>query len=156
VYDFDPTLSVWGVQPINGWIDGMLGLERKTLSILKVLSAVALGLAAVGLFAVLAYSVDRRMGEFGVRIALGATPGNLTWLVMRRGVVLTTLGILAGVAGSVGFNRFLRSLLYETTPYEPGVYLAVAAVLALTAAVACALPARRASRVDVARLLRAE
>ena len=156
VYDFDPNLVVWNVQAMNGWVDGMLGMERLTLSILKVLSAIALALAVVGLFSVLAYTVDRRMGEFGVRMALGATPADLIRLVMRRGVALTAIGIVVGLAGALVFTRFLRSLLYETTPYDPVVYLVVAALLVTAAAVACWLPARRASRVDVARLLRTE
>ena len=156
VYDFDPRLMVWNQGAINEVIDSMLGMERLTLSILKVLSGIALALSIVGLFSVLAYVVDRRMNEFGVRAALGATPADLTRLIMKRGVALAAVGIAAGVAGALGLTRFLRSLLYETPPYDPLVYLAVAAMLLAAAVVACWLPARRAAKVDVARLLKAE
>ncbi len=156
IYDFDPRLVVWNVGPIANWIDGMLSLERMTFAILELLSVIALALAIVGLFSVLAYSVNCRMGEFGLRLALGATPADLAQLVMRRGIVLAAIGIAAGVAGALGLTRFLRSLLYETTPNQPTVYLGVAMVLLVASAVACWLPARRAARTDVARLLRAE
>ncbi len=156
VYEFDPDLSVWQVQAMNGWIDTMQSMERTALAILQLLSGFALVLATVGLFSVLAYTVDRRAGEFGVRLALGATPRNLAGLVLRRGVVLSIVGVGVGVAGALGLTRFLRSLLYETASYEPVVYTAVAAILLVAAVAACWLPARRAARIDVARLLRAE
>lgn len=156
IYDFDPLLLAWNVQSINSGIDGQLWTERLTLSVLQVLSGFALVLAVVGLFSVLAYTVDRRMGEFGVRLALGATPADLTRLVMVRGITLTALGAMLGVAGALGLTRFLQSLLYETAPFDPAVYLAVAAALLAAGAAACWLPARRAARTDVARLLRTE
>jgi putative ABC transport system permease protein len=156
VYDFDPRLIIWNVQPVNGWIQGELYMEQLTLSVLKVLSGIALVLAVVGLFSVLAYAVDRRMSEFGVRIALGATPRDLARLVLRRGMMLAAVGVAAGTAGALGLTRFLQSLLFETAPFDPLVYLAVAAMLLAAAAASCWIPARRAARVDVARLLRAE
>jgi putative ABC transport system permease protein len=156
VYDFDPRLIVWNVQPVNGWIHGSMYMEELTLSVLKVLSGIALVLAVVGLFSVLAYTVDRRMSEFGVRLALGATPRDLARLVLKRGIMLAGVGVAAGTAGALGLTRFLQSLLFETAPFDPLVYLAVAAVLLAAAAASCWIPARRAARVDVARLLRAE
>ena len=156
IYDFDPKLMTGNQSAVKEWMDGMLWTERFTLSILKVLSGIALALTIVGLFSVLAYVVDRRMSEFGVRAALGATPADLTRLIMKRGVALVAVGIAAGVAGALGLTRFLRSLLYETPPYDPLVYSAVAAVLLVAAVAACWLPARRAAKVDVARLLKAE
>ena len=156
IYDFDPKLMTGNQSAVKEWMDGMLWTERFTLSILKVLSGIALALTIVGLFSVLAYVVDRRMSEFGVRAALGATPADLTRLIMKRGVALVAVGIAVGVAGALGLTRFLRSLLYETPPYDPLVYSAVAAVLLVAAVAACWLPARRAAKVDVARLLKAE
>ena len=156
VYDFDPRLIVWNVQPVNGWIHGSMYMEELTLSVLKVLSGIALVLAMVGLFSVLAYTVDRRMSEFGVRLALGATPRDLARLVLKRGIMLAGVGVAAGTAGALGLTRFLQSLLFETAPFDPLVYLAVAVVLLAAAAASCWIPARRAARVDVARLLRAE
>ena len=115
-------------------------MEQLTLSVLKVLSGIALVLAVVGLFSVLAYAVDRRMSEFGVRIALGATPRDLARLVLRRGMMLAAVGVAAGTAGALGLTRFLQSLLFETAPFDPLVYLAVAAVLLAAAAASCWIP----------------
>lgn len=154
VYGFDPKLVVDNVHTVDEWIGGATHTARFALSILKVLSGMAL--ATVGLFSVLAYTVDRRRGEFGVRLALGATPTHLTRLVLRRCFTLSALGIVAGMAGAAGLTRFLQSLLYATTPYDPAVYLIVAAVLLLASVAACWVPARRAARIDIARLLRAE
>ena len=156
VYEFDRRLIVWNVQPVNRWIQGAMYMEQLTLSVLKVLSGIALVLAAVGLFSILAYIVDRRMSEFGVRLALGATPRDLARLVLKRGMMLAVVGVAAGSAGAIGMTRFLQSLLYETAPFDPLVFVAVAAALLAAAAAACWLPARRAARADVTRLLRAE
>jgi len=130
--------------------------ERQAFRILKVLTVVALVLAVAGLFAVIAYTVDSRMKEFGVRLALGAQPANLHRLVMKRGLTTAAVGVAVGVAGALGLTRFMQSLLFETTPYDPLVYAAVAMILLVAAVAACWLPARRAARVDITRLLRAE
>jgi putative ABC transport system permease protein len=113
-------------------------------------------LTVVGLFSVIAYTVESRMTEFGVRVALGATPSDLNRIVMRRGLVAATTGIAIGAAGALGMTRFMQSMLFETAPYEPVVYLAVASVLLTAAVAACYLPARRAARLDVLSLLKSE
>jgi ABC-type antimicrobial peptide transport system permease subunit len=156
VYDFDPYVRVSKVQTIDALIADTLWMERLTLSVLKVLSAFAFVLAIVGMFSVIAYSVDRRTGEFGVRMALGATPTDLVWLVFRRAIALSVGGIVIGIAGALGLTRFMQSLLYETQTYDPLVHLLVAAALLAATAVACWLPARRATRVDITSLLKAE
>ena len=104
----------------------------------------------------LAYTVDRRMGEFGVRMALGATRRDLVDLVMRRGVLLTSCGILLGLGGSLALTRSIQSLLFETSAQDPWVLAAVSGVLLATSVLACVLPAQRATKVDVTRLLRSE
>jgi putative ABC transport system permease protein len=96
------------------------------------------------------------MNEFGVRLALGAQPADLYRLVMKRGLMAGAIGVLLGIAGALALTRFMQSLLFETAPYDPLVYTAVALLLLAAAALACLLPARRAARIDVARLLRAE
>ena len=156
VYAFDPHLvidQIAGLDQIRGWNSGM---ETYVASVLKVLSGIALALALVGMFSVLAYTVDRRMGEFGVRLALGATSRDLVGLVMMRGVGLAVAGVVLGIAGALGLVRYLQSLLYQTPPYDPVVLVSVAALLLGAAVLACALPARRATKVDVAKLLRSE
>jgi putative ABC transport system permease protein len=130
--------------------------ERFALTVLKVLSVIALFLTVVGFFSVLAYTVDRRMNEFGVRLALGAQPKDLHRLVMKRGLMAATSGVLFGIVGALALTQFMQSLLFDTVPYDPLVYAAVALILLLAAVAACWLPARRAGRVDITRLLRAE
>ena len=96
------------------------------------------------------------MNEFGVRLALGAQPVDLYRLVMQRGLTTAAIGISVGIAGALVLTRFMQSLLFETAPFDPLVYAAVALLLLAAAAVACWLPARRAARIDVAKLLRTE
>jgi putative ABC transport system permease protein len=110
----------------------------------------------LGLFSVIAFTVQSRTREFGVRLALGATPGNLQRLVLWRGVLTVAGGVLLGSAAAMGLTQFMRSLLFETSAYEPVVYLGVAGILLLAAILAGWLPARRAAKVDPMIALRSE
>lgn len=138
-------------------LDGdSLNVERGTLAVLQVMSALALLLATMGLFAVMAYAVAQREREFGVRIALGASPDDLLRMVLRRGLGLAALGVAIGLGASWGATRFLATVLYETSPCDPATYAGVAMILLLVATVACWLPARRASQINPNGALRAE
>jgi ABC-type antimicrobial peptide transport system permease subunit len=117
---------------------------------------VALALAAVGVYGVIAYSVARRTRELGIRAALGAAPGDLVRDVVLGGVQLTAIGIAAGCVGAMLAGRLLTSMLYGLTPRDPATLAGAVAVLALVAIVACWLPARRASRIDPVAALRME
>jgi ABC-type antimicrobial peptide transport system permease subunit len=117
---------------------------------------IALVLAATGLYGVLAYSVKARTQEFGIRMALGADAGRVYGDVMRKGMVLTLAGVVPGVAGSYYGARFLESLLFGVTPHDPATLTAAALTLAAVAALACYIPARKATRVDAVVALRAE
>jgi len=130
--------------------------ERYTMIVLEVLAILALLLAALGLFAVMAYAVAQRQREFGVRLALGAGPGDLARLVVRSGIRIILVGIVLGLGSAWGLTRFLQSVLFETSPTNAVTFAVVAVILFVSALVACWLPARRAARVDAARLLRAE
>ncbi len=156
IYKFDPKLIVSTVSSINETINNSMWAERNAFTILKGLSAIALGLAAMGLFSVIAFSVNSRTKEFGVRLALGAGPADLHRMVMKRGLGTVAMGIGLGTVGALGLTRFMQSLLFETTPNDPVVYLAVTCVLLLAAILACWLPARRAARVDPVVALRSE
>jgi putative ABC transport system permease protein len=156
IYAFDPDIVTDQVTPLAETRYRNMYHERFALSVLEVLSATALFLTIVGLFSVLAYTVDRRMSEFGVRLALGATARDLMILIIGRGVLFTGIGIVGGIAGALALARFLRSLLYETPPYDPVVLGAVSVLLVLSAVAASVVPAFRATRADVSRLLRAE
>lgn len=156
LYAFDPNLVVHQVQSVSEARDRELWAEHLANSVLTVLAGFALLLTVVGLFSVLAYTVDRRMNEFGVRLALGATRRNLVELVMKRGLALASAGLVAGLGGAVALSRFMQSMLFETSGNDPWVLGGVAPLLIAAAALACLLPARRAARTDVARLLRSE
>jgi predicted permease len=156
IFEIDPKVVTYMSSPILDRLKMQLRNEHLALSVLRVLACIAILLTVVGLFSVLAYSVESRMPEFGVRMALGATPSNLIALVMRRGMALTGLGIAIGIGGALALTRFLQSLLFETRTYDPIVLGGVAALLLFSALSACALPALRASRPDVARLLKGD
>jgi putative ABC transport system permease protein len=156
IFQTDPKVVTYMSAPILDRLKMQLRNEHLALSVLRVLACIAILLTVVGLFSVLAYSVESRMPEFGVRMALGATPSKLIALVMRRGMALTGLGIAIGVAGALALTRFLQSLLFETQPYDPVVMAGVVGLLLLSALSACALPAWRASKPDVARLLKGD
>jgi putative ABC transport system permease protein len=156
LYAYDPQMVVTLLQSIAAYRDTLLWGERMADSVLKVLSGIAGLLTVVGMFSVLAYTVDCRMGEFGVRMALGATRNDVVNLVVRRGLMLAALGLVIGIAGALALTRYLESLLYETSPQDPWMLAGVVGILVATAIMASALPAYQAAKVDVSRLLRRE
>jgi putative ABC transport system permease protein len=121
-----------------------------------VFAATALALAAIGVSGLLAFSVAQRTHEMGIRVALGARRSNLLSLVVRQGMGLVASGIAAGLLGAVALTRVMAGLLFEVSATDPYVFGAVAVVLACVALVACAVPARRATRVDPLVALRSE
>jgi len=156
LYAYDPRIVAFYIVSVEQHRNNQVWAERLADSMLRVLAGIALLLTVVGVFSTLAYTVDQRLGEFGVRVALGATRADLVRIVMTRGLLLTGTGVLLGLGGTLAFTRFLRSLLYQTSGHDPWVLAAVIVTLLLTALAACIVPSVRATRVDVARLLRSE
>ena len=122
-----------------------LGLNA---ALVGLFATAALGLAAVGIYGVTAFSVARRKREIGVRMALGAEPRRIIGIALSSGTKLIALGTGIGLIGALGLSRFLGSLLYEIRPSDPFTYAAVTLVLAIVAMVANYLPARRATKID--------
>jgi putative ABC transport system permease protein len=133
-----------------------LGAQRLVALLTSAFSAVALVLAAVGLYSVLAYVVTQRTGEIGIRMALGAQPRQVVGLVMRSGLRLFAIGLAIGLAAAAGIATLIRSLLFDVQPLDPRIYGGVALLFALIAVAACLLPSFRASRIDPMLALRTE
>jgi len=104
----------------------------------------------------MSYSVEQRMREMGIRLALGAAPAGILGMVLREGMAVAAAGIVAGIGASLGLTRYLSSLLYVVKSADPAVFAAVTTVLAAAAAAGCYFPARRATRVDPVMVLREE
>ena len=152
----DPKLPIYDVRPLDSYVEGARATRRFTMQIAAAFAAVALLLACVGVYGVLAYSVARRRHEFGVRLALGAGSGQVVREVMREGMALALAGALAGVAGALVVSRLLEAQLYGVRAHDFVSYAAATVVLALAAAIACWIPARRATSVSPMDALRVE
>jgi ABC-type antimicrobial peptide transport system permease subunit len=149
-------LPIYGLRTMDDMFQSTVSTERLTVLLLGIFSGLALLLAAVGLYGVISYTVGQRTREIGIRLALGATPHSVVDLVVRHGLKLAGLGLLLGLGAALGLVRFLRSTLYEVSPFDPVSFAAVALVLAMIGTFACWLPARRAAKVDPLVALRAE
>jgi len=152
----DPELAMQDVQPLANVVSGSWARHRFDAMLFGGFGIAALLLAASGVFAVLSYAVASRTREFGIRIALGANSGRVVWHVLREGMVFPVVGLVIGVAASLAVTRLLQSSLYGVSPQEPRVFAGTAALLALVAAVACLVPAWRATRVDPIEALRSD
>jgi putative ABC transport system permease protein len=152
----DPAAGIDAMAPMEDLVRASLTRQRFYALLPGLFAIIATVLGAVGIYGVLAHAVGQRTQEFGVRMALGAQPREILKLVVRRGIVLTALGILIGVAGAVTLTRYLRGMLYEVTPLDLTTYLTVTLFFALVALVAAYLPTRVATRVDPTVALRSE
>ena len=156
VGEVDPDQPVSDVRSMDSVIEANLARPRFTMLLLAGFAGMALLLAGVGLYGVVAGAVAQRTREIGVRVALGARYVDVVRLVMRRGAMLVGLGLAIGVASSLALGRFVSSLLYEITPRDPLTLVGAATFLALVSAVAAFIPARRAARLDPMVALRTE
>ena len=152
----DANLPVVDLQTQDDAIDRALSIERVFAILTSSFGLLALLLAAIGLYAALAFAVSRRTREIGVRIALGAVTRQIRGMIMREALLQVLVGIAAGTAASVAFTRLLRSQLFGLDPMDPAVLASSAVVLVATAAAAAYFPARRASSVDPMTALRSE
>jgi ABC-type lipoprotein release transport system permease subunit len=152
----DQDLPLYNIQTMNERLDGSL-VARRSATLLSVsFGAVALLLAAVGIYGVLAYMVAQRAREIGIRLALGSGTQRIMKLILRDGFWILSIGSVLGMGGAVALSRFIESQLFGVQPMDLGVLASVVTILTLVALAACIVPARRATRVDPVMALRHE
>ena len=156
LHDLNPTLPIVHAEALASYIGIGLLPQRIALSVAGSLGAVGLLLAAIGIYGVTAYTVSRRTREIGIRMALGARPGDVQRLVLAQGARLAGAGIAAGLALALVVSRLIASLLYGIGPGDPVTYAAAATLFAGMTLAASWAPARRAAAVDPMRALRDE
>ncbi len=152
----DPNQPIARVRTMNEWLGRAVAAPRYRTGLFVLFAGLALALSAVGIYGVMAYSVNQRTREIGVRMALGARRGNVLGLVLRQGMGLVVIGVGIGLLGAFGLTRIIGSLLFNVGTRDPATFLAVAILLAAVAFIACLIPARRATKVDPMVALRYE
>jgi putative ABC transport system permease protein len=152
----DRAQPVYHVKTLETLVDESM-LPRSTSAAMTTLfSALALVLAAVGIFGVVAYGVSQQRREFAVRLALGATPSDLQRLVLRSGMLMVGAGMVFGMAGALSLSRLMANALYGVSPADPLTYSSVVGLIAVTSLIACGVPAWRASTTQPAGALRSD
>jgi putative ABC transport system permease protein len=154
--EMDRGIPMYAVRTIDEVLAQSRAPARSTMLLVGLFAALALVLAMVGVFGVLSYAVSQRTTELGIRMALGATARNVRLLVLGDGLTPVALGLAIGIAGALALTRFMSTLLFGVTPTDPLTFVSVSMLLATVAALASYVPARRATRVDPAQVLRQE
>lgn len=156
VYQLDPALPIYGLQPMSDLVADSLVRPRFLSMLLATFSAIALMLAAVGIYGVMAYSVSQRTQEIGVRMALGARSMDVLKMVLGQGTKMAAIGVGIGLVGAFALTRLMSTLLFQVSVTDPITFAAVVTLLAVVALLACYIPARRATKVDPMIALRTE
>jgi len=152
----DPLQPVYHVKPMRRLVDEAMLPQASAMSMMTIFAVLAFLLATIGVYGVVSYIVSQQTREFGVRLALGASPADLMVLVLRRSLMMLSAGTAVGALAAVGVSRLLGGILYGVTATDWPTYAAVAGVLLVVGTVACYIPARRATRLDPAVVLRAD
>ncbi|MDP8983178.1 MAG: ABC transporter permease [Acidobacteriota bacterium] len=156
ILEVDSQTAIPHIQTLEEARHEVLASPRVMTDLLGLFAGLALLIAATGIGGILALTVNQRMNEIGIRVALGARPGNVFGMIVRQGMGMVVIGLAIGLVSALGLTRLMKGLLFETTPTDPATFVGVSVVLALTALLACYLPARRALRVDPLTALRSE
>jgi putative ABC transport system permease protein len=156
VHEVDREQPVVGVITMDDIVANSLSHQRFSMLLLSAFSGLALVLAAIGIYSVLAYSVRRRIREIGVRMALGARRADILQMILGQGTKLALVGTGIGIAAALGLTRLMSSQLFGVTATDPVTFLSVAALIILVALATCYIPARRATKVDPMVALRYE
>jgi putative ABC transport system permease protein len=155
VHSLDKDQPVWSVKPLAELVSVSIARQRFAMLKFGVFSSAALLLSMIGTYGVMSYSVGQRTSEIGIRMALRAPRANMLNLIFMQGGRLVALGLACGVAGALVLTRLISAMLFGVSPHDPLTFAAISILLALAAAVACLIPARRATNVDPAVALRA-
>jgi putative ABC transport system permease protein len=156
IHAFDSDVPVYSVRTTEAMLATSMARERMAVIVLTVFAGVALTLASVGLYGVVAHGVTERTHEIGVRMALGAESRHVLGLVVRQGLSAAAVGAAIGLAGAAALSRSMEGLLFGVEPGDPLTFVVVITTLLLVTLVACYLPARRATRLDPTQALRTE
>src|SRR5438445_3230990 len=148
VQALDKAQPIYNVRTMDDVVMNSLGTRRVSMQLFAVFAIAALLLAAIGIYGVMAYTVTQRRQEIGIRMALGAQRSDVLGLVVRQGMTLAAIGVVAGLAGAFSLTRVMASLLFNVRPDDPATYLAISFLLNVVAFLACYLPARRAAKLD--------
>ena len=152
----DPTVPMRNLYPLEQLVTRSVAAQRFNLILLGVFAALGLLLTAVGIYGVMAYSVSQRTHEIGLRIALGAKPGDVLKLIMKQGMALALIGVAIGIAASFALTRVIKNLLFNVSATDAFTFVGVSLALSLVALLACWIPARRATKVEPIIALRYE
>jgi predicted lysophospholipase L1 biosynthesis ABC-type transport system permease subunit len=156
LHEMDPGIPLVGARTLHDELAGMLAPQRLMLWLVGSFAALALLLAALGVYSVMAYAVGARQREFGIRAALGARRGSVLALVLQQGMAMALAGTAIGLLLAAWATQLLAGMLIGVAPRDPVTFVAISLLLLGVSAVACLIPARRATRVDPADALRAE
>ena len=156
IRELDPDLPIYNVRTMDDRVQESLARRRFSMVMLGLFAALALALATIGIYGVMAYMVNQGTREIGIRLALGATQRNILHLIVRQGMILALTGVAIGLAGAFALTRLMRSLLFGVRSTDPLTFVAIAALLTLIALLASYIPARRAARIDPMVSLRCE
>jgi len=148
LHDVDAGIPLTNPGSMQQFVEQSMADRQLTMTLLTLFAGLALVLATLGVYSVMAYSVAQRSGEIGIRMALGARAGNVQQMVIRQGTKLAFVGVLIGVAGALALTQLMNAFLFEVRAADPLIYVAISAMLVAVAVSACWIPARRAARVD--------
>jgi ABC-type antimicrobial peptide transport system permease subunit len=156
VRQLDPDLPLLNMRTLDEYLDRLSGETKILSSLFSVFALIGLLLSAFGIYAVTAYAVSQRTQEIGIRIALGATPRDVVWLVLGSGLRQLALALPIGMVFAIGVSRLLESVLFEVTPLDLVTFVSIPVMLSAMVLAACLVPARRAARLNPVDALRTE